>query len=357
MSECKNLTPSRRFVRLINMIGGVLDEIEGVRSLESIIAGDIPAEPEREVVEQKLVYVNYRLECLEDETADALRRGNPVLTGVPEKVRRRYDYIFRNKNLISQAEAAMFIESLKLTRPAGENDEDVVDTPPEEAEQGRDIGSDENKTTGSVKSDITVPVEGQSGTRIRDVIKTWVEDLNHLVESGDIDLSRKENEIIQWAVNAYWFDPDAWYDASRNSRLLVLSREHGNVPIWIRQRVTDVYRAVFTGNYLAALALTRATLEGALDDRADSLLRHLNRKDLDDLRSPRGGGLGNWLNHYERGGIDLPYSEIRGEVKARGDEALHGGRKEKAIGPIRAREPALASIEITIRSVELLYQR
>lgn len=357
MSNCRKLSPSRQFVRIVNRVAELLERVENVRTIDAINGGDIPPEPQRGVVEQQLVYANRLVEYLEHETAEALGRGNPVLTGVSEKVRRRYDYIFRNKKRISQAESKVFADSLDLAGADESAEEDVTDAESEEIEQERGIGCSEKKTSGVGKGDIPTGMQADGGTRIRNVLRTWIEDLDNLVESGDIDLSRKENEVIQWAVNADWFDPDAWYDASCNSRLLVLSREHDNVPTWIRHRVKDLYKALFTGNYLAALALARATLEGALDDRADSLLRHLNRRDLDDLRSPRGGGLGKWLNHYERGGIDLPYAGIRREVKARGDEALHGGRKGQKIGPIRARETALASIEITVRSVEVLYQR
>lgn len=354
MSTRETLTPSRRFSRIINRLDQLLAQIEDIRTLGQINAGDIPPEPQRGELETRLGLACRLLTYLETETASALKRGNPVLTGVSEDVRRRYDYVFRNKEQIREADRLVFIESLDLDFALRDIDSDVTDAESQDVEYAVGTGAGDEDATETWRPDIQ---RTRPYTPIRNVFQTWLEDLDDLVRNGDVDLTPEEYDGIQWAVHAHWFAPDAWYEASRDSRLLVLSRDDENLPTWVNHRVKDLYRAYITGNYLAALTLARATLESALDHRADSLLRHLKPIEFDELRSPRRGGLGNWLNEYERAGIDLPYSDIQEVVQKLGNEALHGGRKDEKIGPIRTQETALRSITLTVRAIELLYRQ
>lgn len=356
MSTLEHLPPSRRFSRIVNRLAQLIDEIETIRTLERLASDDVPPAPQREHLDVQLPQARRLLDYLEAETVEALRRGNPIRTGVSERVQQRYDYIFTRRQRIRQAEFAVMATSIVESLPALDTDPHVTNEHSEKEPPDTGVDSGDADPDESDLNDSSLRRQTSIETPIRHTIQTWVEGMEDLVESGEITLSPEQFRGVLWAVHADWFTPDAWYAASRDSRLLVLSREHDELPTWVNHRVKDLYRALLTGNYLAALALARATLESALDHRADSLLKNLNRKTLADLRRQRKTGLGDWLPRYEQAGVNLPYTEIHEDVRKRGNEALHGLRKDDTIGPVRAAEPVLRAIEVTVRAIEQLYR-
>ncbi len=150
------------------------------------------------------------------------------------------------------------------------------------------------------------------------------------------------------------FDPDTWLD--RAGRLTPIRTDRKNIllPVHVRLRVEEIFRAYVFGCWLSVLALSRAVLEYAILD-------NLHKFDIDrywSLQDKSGKRREKKLEHL----IDeispfLPsFTQSMDKLRQYGNDYLHPKKSEVSKGALLQREQAAKdALETLIEVTEALY--
>lgn len=173
-----------------------------------------------------------------------------------------------------------------------------------------------------------------------------------LDESGEY--AAEELDAAERFVFSSFFEPDQWMRNSEELHPVAGDRADRVLPSNIRVRVRELYRSFVLGNYLAAVALTRAMLEYTIVEHA---ARHgINAYFTDPNGRRRTRRLRDLVNDFSEKVpiLKLPMETI---IEA-GNRTLHPELQDRlAISPDRLHDVALESINATRTVVEQLYLR
>ena len=171
-------------------------------------------------------------------------------------------------------------------------------------------------------------------------------------ESGEF--STEEIDAAGQLLFSSFFDPDQWM--RNNHELHPVSGEDADrlLPSNIRIRVREVYRSFVLGNYLAAIALTRAMLEYAIMEHAARL--DINPYFTDQIGRKRTRRLRELVEELSEKiqTLRLPMEAI---IEA-GNRTLHPEQQDRLVLlPDKLHDMALESINATRDVLEQLYLR
>lgn len=149
-----------------------------------------------------------------------------------------------------------------------------------------------------------------------------------------------------------FFEPDQWLRNADELFPVLGGDADRKIPGNVRVRLRELYRSFILGNYLAGIALARATLEYALVDRASQL--QIDPFSSDPRHPSRTKPLGQLV---DLAAGKLPHLKFQMEsIVEAGNQTMHPKRRDKlALLPSALRALALSTTEATRTVVENLY--
>jgi hypothetical protein len=157
-------------------------------------------------------------------------------------------------------------------------------------------------------------------------------------------------QVVEDLVYSPFFEPDQWLRNAETIGPVLGPRAGIRVPGNVRVRLREVVRSFILGNYLAAIALSRAILEYSLIDRASTV--GIDPRDPD--QPGRNKGL-SWL--VEDASERWPHLRLPMEsIVEAGNQTLHPKKGDNlALLPTALRNYALTSVQAARTIVEELY--
>lgn len=173
-----------------------------------------------------------------------------------------------------------------------------------------------------------------------------------LDESGEF--AAEDLDAAERLLFSSFFEPDQWMRNSEELHPVAGERADLVLPSNIRVRVRELYRSFILGNFLAAIALTRAMLEYAVVEHAS---RHgINAFFIDQNGRRRTRRLRDLVNELSENIPNLK-SPMETIIES-GNRTLHPELQDRlVIAPDRLHDVALESINAIRAVVEHLYLR
>jgi len=298
-------------------------DLERLRSMcePTNIDGWNPSANQRSVYSRLLFDVLNRADNIETEHQRLIADEGAIHHFVPDS---HLDY-FRN---VFRPRREAMKRALAVIDPEGFEDFQLLEG------SGAPVGRN-----GQVKETFEAGIE-----KVQELIESWP----GMEESFDPDIARKvlNSGLIE-------FDPDAWLDRSRALRPVLTNNQHQQpLPGHVRIRIRELFRSYTFGNWLAVMALARATLEYAL--------RHNARKFRIELQWPvtRGPGrkkrleelINDYADHFPKLRDDMD------RVRDLGNKHLHPEAKDIGIRILERRErDAREVIQLLVPIIEEVY--
>lgn len=135
------------------------------------------------------------------------------------------------------------------------------------------------------------------------------------------DYHEAELEGVKYLIGHEIFRPDDWWQRSKILTPVMGDDIDSRLPGSIRQRLKEIYRSYLFGNFLAVIALSRATLEYAMIDKGASLGIVTAEQDGKSLK------LGAMID--VAAAIYPELSEHLEGIREAGNKTLHPQRKER----------------------------
>jgi len=135
--------------------------------------------------------------------------------------------------------------------------------------------------------------------------------------------SEQNLEQVEHILGYDFFTPDSWWISLQELTPVMGNEFNNRLPGSIRHRLKEIYRSYVFGNHLAAIALSRATLEYAINDRATSLGIPVAQKDG---TRPKLGALIETMSDT--------FPELREHletIRESGNKTLHPNKKERLL--------------------------
>lgn len=170
-----------------------------------------------------------------------------------------------------------------------------------------------------------------------------------LEDGADFGVEAQDLERLEGFLQSPFVDLDAWYSNLRELRPIISRHPASRFPAQMRRRLVEMHYSYVCGNWLSVAALSRATLEYVLVDRAKSL-----NVEAFDQASQRVHNLSTLIEMAARARPDLePRMEV---VRQVGNWSLHP-RPVKNVEALMARmkDDAFRALSAIVDLVEMLY--
>ena len=191
---------------------------------------------------------------------------------------------------------------------------------------------------------------------VLETFRVGLEKVDELIESNpDIDFDFMPTAA--WRVvfsPLFQFDPDSWLRRTAHLRQIKITGPNADLPIHVRARILEMFRAYVLGCWLSVAALARATLEYAILDNLNKLELHDSwpntigsspkRKKLDDLIKDVSEKLPELSDQMDR-------------IRTIGNQYLHPNRSRTSKETLFVQENAAKECIVALRAaVESLYR-
>jgi len=170
----------------------------------------------------------------------------------------------------------------------------------------------------------------------------------------DQDERRLSVDIAQETLEQQWFQPDFWSSNLRMLRPALLGKSESAIPTRIKVRLAEMQKAFVFGAWMATIALSRAIIEFALIERAQSFGVSPVRKTSDGTQ--RYLKLDDLIKTVSKSHPELERG-LR-VLQDAGNRVLHPKKKQNVIPtPKVLRSEAYECVKETLSLVETLYAK